>query len=581
MPALPFALVRRPLVLAIPLLALLFLALHSASSHPSVSRTLQLDKLDKVRPAILSRLGEYDWAWGGGKGGLLGAGWDEWEDAELGAMGAGVKRRVAEVEARCVGEDEWEKEYGRTNLRLSRGYEGSHQRVRDFLAKLLRGEDVTISTIGGSVTAGHHVWDNEVWFYKFGEWLDSWFPSSSIRKVNGAAPATGSDYFSFCFSLHIPTDSDLVLVELGVNDEGLPEHADNMENLLRGLLELPAKPAVVLVEAMAFSAGGMGGGGGRFHLPVAQYYDVPVINQRHPLAAHFARFPQLVRPYFAQDWWGNPDTRHLNSRGHRDLAMLIASFFKDVMCQHLSEPDFAVPSRQPVAHPLSEATDISFADQVAALDLDTERYLSVLERHWPTQSQHWSRPVPRPDDVPADQWEERTELMPGQWSGPLELGQVPRMRVADGWNPDIHHRLPAFHPTCLSARATDPAYNLTPTASDGWAHWVHDDHKDKPYLIASQPGATVEFELETNVGVVKIYSLKSQTFGLGKIACAVDGGESVIVDGYWEQSENIGRFAIIAEGLAPGTHTLACELLTETSDPGNGTEFRLISVMSV
>lgn len=47
--------------------------------------------------------------------------------------------------------------------------------------------------------------------------------------------------------------------------------------------------------------------------PVAQYYgervyrqrlivDVPVINQRHPLASHFGRYPELVRPYFAQEY---------------------------------------------------------------------------------------------------------------------------------------------------------------------------------------------------------------------------------------------------------------------------------------
>ena len=80
------------------------------------------------------------------------------------------------------------------------------------------------------------------------------------------APATGSDYFSFCFPLHIPADSDLILVELAVNDEGIVEHIENMENLLRGLLELPSQPAVILIEAMAFSNGGMGGGGGRMHL---------------------------------------------------------------------------------------------------------------------------------------------------------------------------------------------------------------------------------------------------------------------------------------------------------------------------
>ena len=79
-------------------------------------------------------------------------------------------------------------------------------------------------------------------------------------------PATGSDYFSMCFPLHIPANSDLVVVELAVNDEALLEHIENMENLIRGLLDMPNSPAVILVEAMAFSGGGMGGGGGRMHL---------------------------------------------------------------------------------------------------------------------------------------------------------------------------------------------------------------------------------------------------------------------------------------------------------------------------
>jgi hypothetical protein len=42
---------------------------------------------------------------------------------------------------------------------------------------------------------------------------------------------------------------------------------------------------------------------------------------------------------------------------------------------------------------------------------------------------------------------------------------------------------------------------------------------------------------------------------------------------------NIGRFATIREGLSVGRHFLTCELLKKTSDPGGGTEFRLIGVM--
>lgn len=84
---------------------------------------------------------------------------------------------------------------------------------------------------------------------------------------------------SFCFSSHIPLESDLILIELAINDEPLDEHTENMENLLRSLLNLPRNPAVVMIEAL-----GLGGGsmryGGDIHTPVAIYYgERPCVNK--------------------------------------------------------------------------------------------------------------------------------------------------------------------------------------------------------------------------------------------------------------------------------------------------------------
>ncbi|KAE8537735.1 hypothetical protein D1P53_005791 [Cryptococcus gattii VGV] len=488
-----------------------------------------------------------------------------------------IRERVERMKGYCEAEDAFEREYGRTNLRLARGYEGSHERMRLLLQKIMRGEPLTISAIGGSVTKGHQVWENEIWFHKFWEWLTEFAGEDvEIKEVNGAAPATGSDYFSFCFPLHIPSNSDLVLVELAVNDEGIPEHVENMENLLRGLLDLPSKPAVMLVEAMAFSNGGMGGGGGRMHLPVAQYYDVPVINQRLPLVNHFARHPQLVRPYFAQDWWGNPDTRHINSHGHRDLGMLVASFVKDVACEMFSEPTFHVqpPSSFEALSIVALAQPPQTEDKE---DADAEDELLASEqKRWPEQSRSWRKSST--EDQPIG------ELMPGLWSSPIEYGMLPRLRVLEGWNPHLDYSVPPFHPTCLSTRAKEPRFNLTPSANEGWEYWVHPEHLDKPYLIARTPGARVRFELETSVGIVKMYALKSKTFGLGTVECWVDEErrKSVKIEGYWDNGDvNIGRFAPIRDNLQPGKHTVTCELLGETSDPGGGHEFRIISMMSM
>nr|XP_019009028.1 uncharacterized protein I206_05668 [Kwoniella pini CBS 10737]OCF47809.1 hypothetical protein I206_05668 [Kwoniella pini CBS 10737] len=447
-----------------------------------------------------------------------------------------VRSRVERLREFCGRENAFEREYGRTNIRMSRAYEGSHHRIRQFLHKALRGESLNISVIGGSVTKGHQVQKDEIWFHKFGEWFKEFIGSTvDINFVNGAAPATGSDYFSFCFPLHIPLDSDLVFIELAINDEGILEHVENMENLLRGLLDLPNKPAVILTEALAFSNGGMGGGGGRMHLPVAQYFDVPVINQRHPLANHIARYPQLIRPYFSQDWWGNPDMRHMNAKGHRDLGNLAASLIQDASCIMLSEATFFVPY-SPTEQSQDEQAS-SILGGVSAGDEETtsledalllDQSLALAQSTWPEQSRSWRK---KPDEGKAV-----GELMPGLWSTPVEYGILPRLNVLGGWNPNLDAVVPHFNPTCLSTRAQQPQFNLTPSWNDGqWEYWIHPEHLDKPYLVAREPGATVKFQLETNVGVVKLYSLKSRSFGLGAIECWADEerDKAVIVDGYW------------------------------------------------
>jgi hypothetical protein len=51
-------------------------------------------------------------------------------------------------------------------------------------------------------------------------------------------------------------------------------------------------------------------------------------------------------------------------------------------------------------------------------------------------------------------------------------------------------------------------------------------------------------------------------------------------NGAWKLiNRNIGRFATIRSDLKAGRHTVTCELLEETKDPGGGHEFRLISMM--
>ena len=209
--------------------------------------------------------------------------------------------------------------------------------------------------------------------------------------------------------------------------------------------------------------------------------------------------------------------------------MLIGSLLRDVTCEMLADKTFRVPSN---AFPidLSPLSDGLSTDSSSVVDsaLQQDATLDRLQSSWPEQSRSW-RKVPVEGEVIG-------RLLPGVWTAPAEYGLLPRMRVLDGWNEDVNHIVPPFHPTCLSTRSTLSMFNLTPIAGHGWEPWVHPDHLDKPYLVARTPGARVSFELETSLGKVKMYSLRSKSFGLGTIECWVDADRERAV-GWWDNGD--------------------------------------------
>ena len=87
--------------------------------------------------------------------------------------------------------------------------------------------------------------------------------------MNGAQGGVGSDYFAGCWKEHIPEDSDLVLVDLGINDIRFVCNSvrhvamlisplsvnnrdissmENYELLLRSILEMETQPAVLNLQ---------------------------------------------------------------------------------------------------------------------------------------------------------------------------------------------------------------------------------------------------------------------------------------------------------------------------------------------
>ena len=118
-----------------------------------------------------------------------------------------------------------------------------------------------------------------------------------------------------CFLEHIDPDVDIIFIELGINDQRNEAQAEAYEWLLRALLALPTRPAVIHVQTFGLIFQ-MLTTGGDLHTAIAQYYDNPIISLRNVLLPHILaqKDPIDVIKY----WFGkvsytsdDPDMRHV------------------------------------------------------------------------------------------------------------------------------------------------------------------------------------------------------------------------------------------------------------------------------
>ncbi|KAM0786130.1 hypothetical protein ACM66B_006939 [Microbotryomycetes sp. NB124-2] len=222
--------------------------------------------------------------------------------------------------------------YGADNVRLSRAYEGSGHRVRKVLAKALRGEEVRIGVLGSSVSAGHGILTTleARWQYRFLKNFQKRFPKTKI--YDGSSPGMNSQFFSFCFSALVPDDLDLYLIELDLNNEFLPETYKMDDNLMRGLLDLPQKPAVIRMQVFALWFSDMTRGAAS-SVMTSQWLDVPVISVRNWLLRQSLLHPDEAINFFSKDASGVVDWRHMSEESHHALSDMLSLYLQEKACE--------------------------------------------------------------------------------------------------------------------------------------------------------------------------------------------------------------------------------------------------------
>lgn len=164
---------------------------------------------------------------------------------------------------------------------------------------------------------------------------------------------------------------------------------------------------------------------------------------------------------------------------------------------------------------------------------------------------------------------------------------LPPLRIRQGLD-DTPYDNPAAY--CASANAQNPdgSWQLVGEHVDGHANFTKMVWHDKHYWGADDVGARVTFpDVEVHGGFVGVYYLRSGVMGLGNLRCWVDGDEggAKLLVGQWGYV-SVGSVGAVATGLAPGKHSLTCEVdQTTNSHMGDQVEgglhkVRIIAVIA-
>ncbi|KAF8578818.1 hypothetical protein K439DRAFT_1395200 [Ramaria rubella] len=221
--------------------------------------------------------------------------------------------------------------YGAHALSRSKLHLGSGARVQRVIRKALSGLPVTISVLGGSISACHGAGNDPIspacYPSRFFQWWNQVFPHPASELTNGAVRRSNSAYFSFCHGHHIPDETDLVILEFDSDDPNESEWLNHFELLVRSILVRRDSPAVVILGHFSPQIQIANGFAGPefLHSVVAQYYDVPHISTKPVLYSTHLHAPDNILSYYADPILANPS-------GHTLLADVLVSYFQSQIC---------------------------------------------------------------------------------------------------------------------------------------------------------------------------------------------------------------------------------------------------------
>lgn len=218
---------------------------------------------------------------------------------------------------------------------------GDTGRVRRAIKKAQRGEPVTIAYIGGSITqgAGATPINSECYAYKsYRDFVKVSGGGENVRFVKAGVGGTPSELGMIRFERDVLRDGketpDIVVVEFAVNDDGDETKGNCYESLVRKILTLPNRPAVVLLFSVFANDWNLQERLG----VVGERYDLPMVSVLDAVTPQF-RLKQGQGRVLSKNQYFY-DMFHPTNAGHTVMADCLTYFFTQAVRQESADkPD--------------------------------------------------------------------------------------------------------------------------------------------------------------------------------------------------------------------------------------------------
>lgn len=205
--------------------------------------------------------------------------------------------------------------------------DGDRSRLYSVIKRAARGETVTFSVIGGSITHGCHAQTrSESYAELVWNWWKNRFPWIPVNFINAGTGATDS-----YIGVHraerdlLSHNPDIVIVEFSVNDTDTEINPESYRCLVSRILSHKSAPAVILL----FTLQKDGTNFQKFHEETGRRYNLPMISYAD------AVFPEIKSGNLLwQDI--SPDDIHPSTEGHRIIADLISAWLDRVFSEAFS-----------------------------------------------------------------------------------------------------------------------------------------------------------------------------------------------------------------------------------------------------